>query len=392
MSGIGPSSSGIRALANSARVRGVVYQLLVLVGVIGLGWYLVHNTLTNLGLRGIATGFDFLGREAGFDIGEGWIAYQSSDSYGHALLVGLLNSLVVSILAILLSSLVGLAIGIGRLSHNWLVARLCTFYVEAVRNVPLLLQLFVWYGLVTALPGPRQALAGPLGLVLSNRGLKFPLPLWHDGLWGVVALAVGGLLAAFSLGLWARRRRRLTGRDFPVLAVGAGLIMGLPALALALPGASLEWDVPRLAGFNFRGGGSLSPEFAALCAGLSVYTAAFIAEIVRAGILSVPKGQSEAAYSLGLSRVQTLRLVVLPQALKVIVPPLTGQYLNLLKNSSLAVAIGFPDLVSVANTSINQTGQAVEGVALVMGAFLLISLALSVLMNWYNAKILTVTR
>ena len=321
----------------SRRVRGWLYQILVVGAVLALGAWLVRNTLANLELRGIATGFGFLSREAGFGISESVIAYSPADSYTRALVVGLLNTLVVSALGILLASLLGVVIGVARLSRNWLVAKLATVYVEAIRNVPLLLQLFVWYGVLTALPGARQALHPLPGIFLSNRGLVIPSLDWSQG--------------------W------------------------IPLL-----------EVPQLVGFNFSGGMTLSPEFAALLAGLTVYTAAFIAEIVRAGILAVPKGQTEAALSLGLSRGQILRLVVLPQALRVIVPPLTSQYLNIAKNSPLAIAIGYPDLVAVSNTAINQTGQAVEVVALVMAVFLALSLALSALMNWYNSRVALVSR
>ncbi|RAU20875.1 amino acid ABC transporter permease [Paramagnetospirillum kuznetsovii] len=326
----------VTGLWGSARFRGVLYQALVIGGVVALGSWLLRNTLTNLEIRGIATGFGFLGREAGFDISESLIAFTPADTYSRALVVGLLNTLLVSALGIVLATVLGTVVGVVRLSGNWLLGRLATLYVESIRNVPLLLQLFVWYGLVTALPGARQALNPLPGVFLSNRGLVIPALDWSHG--------------------------------WPLL------------------------DSPHLAGFNFTGGLTLSPEFAALLAGLTFYTAAFIAEIVRAGILSVPKGQVEAALSLGLSRGQILRLVVLPQALRVIVPPLTSQYLNICKNSPLAIAIGYPDLVAVSNTAINQTGQAVEGVALVMGVFLCISLGLSALMNWYNKRVALVTK
>lgn len=381
-----------RSLLNSARFRGIVYQVVVVAVVLAVGWYLVRNTLVNLEARGIATGLDFLEREAGFGIGESLIAYSPADSYLHALAVGLLNTLQVSVLGIVVATVIGLVVGISRLSGNWLVARLATLYVEGVRNIPLLLQLFVWYGLVTALPGPRQALNPLPGIFLSNRGLKVPLPEAHPLYpWLAVALVVG-LLAAWGVRRWALRRHARLGRPFPWILTGIALVLGLPAAVFVAGGAPLVWVVPQLRGFNFVGGGALSPEFAALLAGLSVYTAAFIAEIVRSGILAVPVGQTEAAQALGLSRAKTLRLIVLPQALRVIIPPLSSQYLNLTKNSSLAVAIGYPDLVSVANTTINQTGQAVEGVGVVMAAFLTISLALSLLMNWYNERVALVTR
>ena len=382
----------VGAMLYRARFRGILYQVLVVGGVLALGWYLVHNTLANLAARGIATGLGFLGQEAGFDIGEGVIAYSAADTYARALVVGILNTLKVAVLGIAFASAIGLAVGIARLSRNWLVARLATFYVEAVRNVPLLLQLFVWYGIVTALPVPRQAIDVGFGVFLSNRGLKLPVPLWHDSYWPAVLVFALVVAGTFMLRRWAVARLHRTGHPFPWLSAGLGGMVGLPLLALLVVGAPVEWSIPELRGFNFQGGIDLSPEFAALLAGLSVYTAAFIAEIVRSGILAVPHGQTEASLSLGLSRAKTLRLVVLPQALRVIVPPLTSQYLNLLKNSSLAVAIGYPDLISVANTAINQTGQAVEGVALTMAVYLVVSLSLSLLMNWYNAKVALVSR
>lgn len=390
--GMAARPASLRALVYSARFRGIVYQVLVVGGVVALGWYLVHNTLANLAARGIATGLGFLGHEAGFDIGEGMIAYSAADTYARALVVGVLNTLKVAVLGIALASVIGLVVGIARLSRNWLVARLATLYVEGVRNVPLLLQLFVWYGIVTALPVPRQAIDVGLGVFLSNRGLKLPAPVWHDSYWPAMAALLLALAGLFALRRWAVARQHRTGRPFPWLLVGLAGVVAAPVLVLAATGAPVEWSVPQLTGFNFQGGVDLSPEFAALLAGLSVYTAAFIAEIVRSGILAVPHGQTEAALSLGLSRAKTLRLVVLPQALRVIVPPLTSQYLNLLKNSSLAVAIGYPDLISVANTAINQTGQAVEGVALTMAVYLVVSLALSLLMNWYNSKVALVSR
>lgn len=388
----GQRSAVKRSLLNSARFRGILYQGAIVALVMALAWYLIHNTLTNLAARGIATGLDFLGREAGFDIGESPIPYTPADSYAHALLVGLLNTLEIAVLGMIIATVIGVTVGIARLSGNWLVARLATLYVEGVRNVPLLLQLFVWYGLVTALPGPRQALNPLPGVFLSNRGLKVPLPESHPLYPWLVLAVVVGLLLAWGLRRWAVARHLRTGRPFPWGLAGTGLALGLPLLVFLAAGAPLTMDMPHLRGFNFAGGGTLSPEFAALLAGLSVYTASFIAEIVRSGILAVPTGQTEAALSLGLSRGKTLRLIILPQALRVIVPPLTSQYLNLTKNSSLAVAIGYPDLVSVANTTINQTGHAVEGVGVVMAVFLTISLGLSLLMNWYNAKVALVTR
>ncbi|MBF0375187.1 MAG: amino acid ABC transporter permease [Alphaproteobacteria bacterium] len=379
-------------LFNNRRFRAILYQVLVIAGTVAVGFYLVSNTLDNLAQRGIATGLTFLGREAGFDISESLVDYSAADTYGEALVVGLLNTLKVSLIGIVLASLIGTVIGIARLSSNWLLARLATVYVEGVRNIPLLLQLFVWYGVITALPSPRQALAPMPGVFLTNRGLRIPSIDWNPAYWVVLAALFAGLVGAFLMARWGRRRHEATGRPFPAVLAGTGLTLGLTLAAFVLIGAPLALEVPELSGFNFQGGLVLSPEFAAVLAGLTIYTAGFIAEIVRSGILAVARGQTEAALSLGLTRLQVLRLVVLPQALRVIVPPMTSQYLNLTKNSSLAVAIGYPDLISVANTAINQTGQAVEGVAIAMAAYLTISLAISAFMNWYNRKVALVSR
>lgn len=381
----GPAGRGISL--NDPMVRSVIWQVLTaaLVGLVA--WYLINNTMENLARQNVASGFGFLDRQAGFQIGEQLIAYEPADPYARAFIVGLLNTLKVAAVGIVLATVLGVVIGIARLSTNWLVAKLAAGYVEVLRNTPLLLQLFLWYGLLTeGLPGPRQALSPVDGVFLSNRGLKIPGPA-EDPAWiaFLVALALG-IGATVGLARWNRARQQRTGRVLPMGRIGAGLVLGLPALTLvAFGGAAL--DMPVLQGFNFQGGLTLTPEFAALLFGLVVYTAAFIAEIVRSGILAVPSGQTEAARALGLSEGRVLRLVVLPQALRVIIPPTTSQYLNLTKNSSLAVAIGYPDFVSVANTTINQTGQAIEGVAAIMAVYLTISLSLSLLMNWYNDRI-----
>jgi general L-amino acid transport system permease protein len=370
------------------RIRGYLYQGLVLGGVVLIAAYLIDNTLANLERRSIATGFGFLGREAGFGIGESLIDYSPADTYLRALAVGLLNTLKVSLLGIVLATLVGTLAGIARLSHNWLLARLAGLYVEGLRNIPLLLQLFFWYALVTeGLPLPREALSPLPGVFLSARGLRFPVPVWELTHLAMLAALLGGLLGAWLLGRWARRRRERTGRGFPVFAAGLALILGAPLVVYLLGGAPTDLSIPALRGFNFSGGLAVSPELAALLIGLVLYTGTFVAEIVRGGILAVSHGQTEAGLALGLRRGQVLRLVVLPQALRVIIPPLTSQYLNLTKNSSLAVAIGYPDLVSVANTAINQTGQAVEGVAILMSVYLTISLSISAFMGWYNRRI-----
>jgi general L-amino acid transport system permease protein len=373
---------------NDRRVRSVLYQLGVLGGVILLGAYLVSNTLANLESRNIATGFGFLWREAGFGVSESPIEYSPADSYARVLLVGLLNTLKVSIIGIVLATIIGTIAGIARLSRNWLVARFATVYVESLRNIPVLLQLFFWYALISeALPAPRSALNPLPGVFLSARGLKFPEPVWQTTHLLMLVALLAGIAGAWTIGRWASVRRERTGQLFPSIQVGLGLILGLPLLTWVLGGAPTAMDIPELRGFNFEGGFTVTPEFAALLVGLVLYTGTFIAEIVRGGILAVSHGQTEAALALGLSRGQVLRLIILPQALRVIIPPLTSQYLNLTKNSSLAVAIGYPDLVSTANTAINQTGQAVEGIAVIMAVYLTVSLSISAFMNWYNRRI-----
>jgi general L-amino acid transport system permease protein len=373
---------------SNRRIRGYFYQAAVLGGVVLLAAYLIDNTLANLERRSIATGFGFLGREAGFGIGESPIDYGPADTYLRALAVGLLNTLKVSLFGIVLATLVGTLAGIARLSHNWLIARLAGLYVEGLRNIPLLLQLFFWYALITeTLPLPRDALNPLPGVYLSARGLRLPAPLWETTHLAMLAAFLGGCLATWLLGRWARRRQERTGRGFPVFRVGLALTLVPTLVVYLLGGAPNALSMPELRGFNFTGGLAVSPELAALLIGLVLYTGTYIAEIVRGGILAVSHGQTEAGLALGLRRGQVLGLIVLPQALRVIIPPLTSQYLNLIKNSSLAVAIGYPDLVSVANTAINQTGQAVEGVAILMGVYLTISLSISLLMGWYNRRI-----
>jgi general L-amino acid transport system permease protein len=373
---------------NDRKTRAIFYQVLVLGGVVLLAWYLISNTLHNLGTRNIATGFGFLGREAGFGISEHVIPYSPADTYFRAIVVGLLNTLLVSFLGIILATILGTLAGIARLSRNWLVARFATIYVETARNVPVLLQLFFWYALITeGLPSARDAFNPLPGVFLSNRGLKLPAPI-ADPAYGLMAIAlVLGIVGAWGVARWARLRQERTGQLFPSFRVGLALILGLPLVAYLAGGAPTAFDMPELRGFNFAGGITVSPEFTALLVGLVVYTASYIAEIVRGGILAVSHGQTEAGLALGLSRGLVLRKIILPQALRVIIPPMTSQYLNLTKNSSLAVAIGYPDLVSTANTAINQTGQAVEGIAIIMGVYLTVSLSISGFMNWYNRRI-----
>jgi general L-amino acid transport system permease protein len=373
---------------NDPVVRGWVFQIVV-VGLVGLlAWYLVSNTVDNLQRQKIASGFHYLDREAGFEIGDTMIEYSPASTYARAILVGLLNTLKVSVLGIIMATVLGTMIGVGRLSHNWLLARICEWYVEGFRNVPLLLWLFLFYKLISeAFPGPRQAISVLSSFYLSNRGVYFPVPL-ADPVFKWVGLAfLVGLVGTFFLHRWARKRQDETGQPFPSILAGFGLALGLPILVWLAGGAPHHMSWPELKGFNFDGGSVIQPEFVALLMGLVLYTSAFVAEIVRSGILALHKGQSEAALALGLSRGQVMRLVLLPQAMRVIVPPMTSQYLNITKNSSLAIAIGYPDLVASINVTINQTGQAIENVLIIMAAYLSVSLSISAFMNWYNKRI-----
>jgi general L-amino acid transport system permease protein len=376
----------------SERLRDLLYQI-ALVALIGaIGGYAVWNLMHNLESRAITMGYSYLGHEAGFDISEKLIAYEPTDSYGRAFVVGLLNTLFVSVAAIVCASLLGLALGIARLSPNWLLARIAGLYIESIRNVPLILQLLMWYGIVTDLFPPVDQAFTVGDIFLSQRGLVLPWPMPHAG-WS--AALAGLALAAFASWAWAHVARRLqmkSGRVHSVLWPALSLFVVLPLLGWFAFGAPTAMSIPIPEGFDFEGGKSISPELTALFVGLSIYAAAFIAEIVRGGILAVPHGQIEASEALGLSRAQRLRLVVMPQALRVIVPPLTSQYLNLIKNSSLAVAIGYPDLVSVSTTTLNQTGQAIEAISLMMLVYLSLSLATSGLMNWYNERVKLVER
>jgi general L-amino acid transport system permease protein len=373
--------------------RAVAFQAAAILLVLLAALYLVSTTIHNLQVRGIRSGYGFLNNEAGFRIGEHLIPYTPASSYGRAFLVGVINTLYVSILGIILATVIGTVVGIARLSSNWLVAKLASAYVETVRNIPLLLQLFFWYSAITGLLPPVSAALGLLpGFYLSKSGLMYPVPVYSP-VYAFMGLAfLCGCAAAVMFAKWARRRQELTGARAPVLWVSLGAILGLPLLVWLAGGAPTEFDVPTRGRFTFAGGSTVTPEFLALLMGLTIYTAGFIAEIVRSGILAVPWGQTEAAAALGLRRGLVLRLVVLPQALRVIVPPMTSQYLNLTKNSSLAVAIGYPDLVSIANTSLNQTGQAIECISIMMAIYLTISLSISAFMNWYNRRVALVER
>ena len=367
--------------------RMILYQLVAIIVVFLLGYIIVTNTYANLQKQSLVTGFGFLFEPANFDISESLISYSSADSYLRAFVVGILNTLKVAAIGIVLAVSLGILMGIGRLSGNWLVAKLAAAYIEVMQNIPTLLQLFFWYAIFYQnLPSPRRALTPLPGVFLCNRGLIVPLPESDQAhLYMLVAL-LAGLAAAWLIARWSRKRQDRTGQIFPVLPVGTALTFGLPFLVWLICGAPHGIDVPVLKGFNFKGGMSISPEFIALLLGLVLYTGAFIAEIVRAGIEAVSKGQIEAAKALGLKKGRILRLIVLPQALRIIIPPLTSQMLNLTKNSSLAVGIGYPDFFALANTTINQTGQAVEGIVIIMLVYLCFSLCSSAFMNWYNKR------
>ncbi|MEJ2698813.1 MAG: amino acid ABC transporter permease [Desulfuromonadales bacterium] len=373
--------------------RGIVFQVVALLVIGGVGYFIFSNAQANLQRQSIATGFSFLGREASFEIGESLIPYSAADTYARALLVGVLNTIRVSFIGIVITTLLGTLIGIARLSTNWLVSRLAAGFIEVMQNIPVLLQLFFWYAVFYEFfPSPRQALHPLPGIFVCNRGLMFAVPAPNPAHRVMLLALAAAVVLWWLITRWAHRYQDRTGKIFPAVRVGLTLCLVLPTLVWVLYGAPTAMDVPKLQGFNFSGGITISPEFSALLIGLVLYTSAFVAEVVRAGIQSVSRGQVEAAMAVGLRPVQVLHLVVLPQALRVIIPPLTSQMLNLIKNSSLAIAIGYPDFVSVANTTINQTGQAIEGVAMIMTVYLFFSLSTSVFMNWYNKKMALVER
>lgn len=384
---------GTLSFSNPA-VRAWLFQILAVIVVVSIAIYLIHNTINNLSNRGITTGFAFLDRSAGFGIVQHLIDYEQGDTYGRVFIVGLLNTLLVSALCIVFASILGFFLGLARLSDNWLLRKLSTLYIETFRNIPPLLQIFFWYfAVLRNLPGPRQAVSALDLVFLSNRGLYIPAPLIGEGLFAFCLAIL--FAAALSVGLFRfnKMHQIKTGQLRRTWPTAMALLALFPMLAHWIFGAALHWNVPELRGFNFRGGMALIPELAALTLALSVYTSAFIAEIIRAGIQAVPYGQHEAARSLGLPNTVTLRQVIIPQALRVIIPPLTSQYLNIVKNSSLAAAIGYPDMVSLfAGTVLNQTGQAIETIAITMSVYLIISLSISLLMNIYNRRIALIER
>ncbi len=379
---------------NDPNKRALIFQLLIVGGVFAFVGYLFNNTLTNLESRGIGTGFDFLDNEAGFGIVQTLIPFTESDTFGRTFVVGLLNTLLVSFLGIIFATVIGFVMGVARLSNNWIVARMAAVYIETFRNIPLLLQIMFWYfAVLPLLPHPRQSVSVGEAFFLNKRGFYLPGPEFGDAFIWVVIVFIVALVGVIFLRRWARARQEATGQQFPTALAGAGILLLLPLLTYWLSGSPLSWEYPALKGFNFQGGMVIIPELAALLFALSIYTASFIAEIVRSGILAVSHGQTEAAYALGLRPNTTLRLIVIPQAMRVIIPQLTSQYLNLTKNSSLAPAVGYPDLVAVfAGTTLNQTGQAVEIIFMTMLVYLTISLLISLFMNWYNKKMALVER
>ncbi len=377
------------SIINDPKIRAVFYQFLLLAGVVWFFVYIFGNLNANRASQNIRTGFDFFSNTSSFEIGFTLIAYDRSSTFADVLLVGFLNTLLVAMIGIILATLLGFALGIGRLSSNWIIARLATIVVETLRNIPLLLQMFFWYfGVLKLMPSVKQSLELPLYIVFNNRGIVTPAPLFSDN-FGIVWMALFiAIVASFFVTRWANARQDATGARPPAARINAAIVIGFVAIVWLVSGASLDWSIPVLQGFNYKNGIHIPPEFLALLWALTLYTAVFIAEIVRAGILAVPSGQSEAAKSLGLKEGDRLKQVIIPQAMRVIVPPLTSQYLNLTKNSSLAVAIGYPELVSVfMGTSLNQTGQAVEVVLVTMLIYLTLSLVTSAFMNWYNARI-----
>ena len=378
-----------RSLGGRAGWNGLVYQLLFAAALIWLGYEIVANARANLAAQRISSGFGFLANNAGFDVSQNLIPYSGSDSYVRVFFVGLLNTLVVSVVGVFFATILGFAVALGRLSPNWLLSRIAGGYVELIRNLPLLFQLLFWYkAVLAALPNPRQSYSFFDWFFLSNRGLVIPKAIAAPGLEAFLIAAAIAVVAAFLLRRHARKQLFEKGNKVTVWPYVLGALVGLPLLAILIFGRPFTLEFPALRGFNFAGGSRLIPEFVALALALSTYTAAFIAEIVRAGIMSVHKGQMEAGSSLGLSRGQTLRMIVVPQAMRVILPPLTNQYLNLTKNSTLAVAIGYPDLFSVfAGTTLSQTGQAIEIISITMGVYLLISLVTSAIMSFYGWRL-----
>lgn len=379
---------------NDPQKRSTAFQVLLVIGIGLLLWFIFSNTLHNLDKRGIKTGFDFLSRPAGFGISQTLIPYTEASTFGRTFFVGLFNTLLVAGLGIIFATMLGFTVGIARLSNNWLISRIALVFIETIRNIPPLLQILFWYrAILPLLPGPKESISLAELFYVHKRGITLPAPLTEPGFMWTFLAFIGAIVLAFLIGRWAKYRREATGQQFPILWISLALIIFLPLLVFLMTGSPLSWDIPALSGFNFKGGLTVIPELTALLLALSIYTAAFIAEIVRSGIQSVNKGQTEAASALGLRPNRTLQLVIIPQAMRVIIPQLTSQYLNLTKNTSLGVAIGYPDLVNVfAGTTLNQTGQAVEIIFMTMLVYLVISLVISIFMNWYNKRMALVER
>lgn len=375
------------------RKRGLIWQIVV-IAVLGFGvWFVIQNMIENLQRLGVPLGFDFLDAPAGFAISFSVIPTHLNSSIGRVIVAGMLNTLLASAISIVLATILGLIIGICRLSKNYLISRLATAYVETLRNIPLLVQLLFWYVAILQLfPNVRQAVSVFDLMFMSKRGVNIPRPIAEDDFGIVLVALAAGIVLAIAMWHWARRRQMATGQQFPRVWVGLGLVVGLPVIVSFALGNPVRWEIPELAGFNFKGGLVVQPELTALVLGMTAYTASFIAEIVRGGILAVSHGQTEAAYALGLRPATTLRLVIIPQSLRIIVPPMTSQYLNIVKNTTLAGAIAYPDLFSVIGTSLNQTGRPVENIAIMMTFFLVISILISLFMNWYNRRIALVER
>ena len=376
------------------RSRGVIIQIIALIALLLFVAFIVNNTINNLENLGVETGYGFLGEPSNYDINQRPIEYDSRSTHARAMLVGIINTGLVAFCGIILATIIGFIAGVLRLSKNFLISKLVYCYVELTRNVPVLLQILLWHGiLVHSLPLPKAALNPAEGFFLSNRGFSIPSPQLQPAFWGVVAALVIGIVGAIVFKRHAAKVQEETGKIYPVLSVGIGLVIGLPILTFLVLGMPVTWDMPALKGFNFQGGLTVKPEFLALWFALSVYTASFIAENVRAGIQSVSHGQTEAAYALGLRPNWTMRLVILPQALRVIIPPLISQYLNLTKNSSLAIVIGYMDIVAtIGGISLNQTGRALECMSIVLSLYLCFSLFISLVMNWYNKRVALVER
>jgi general L-amino acid transport system permease protein len=385
----GPPRRDTRSLGewvNDERVRSVFYQIVAAAAVIYVAHYLFTNTSANLAARGMSSGFGFLSGTAGFSIGWSVLPYQAGDSYFHVYLVGITNTLAVSLIAIVATTLLGFFVGVMRLSKNWMNAEFASAYVEVLRNTPLLLQILFWYlSVFSLLPRPRDSMVLFDAFVLNNRGFYMPSPIPGDGFDLTMIALLVAIAATYGVAVWARKRQDATGQKFPTFRTGVAILFGLPLLVFVATGSPLSFDYPVLQGFNFQGGTSLPPAFCALFLSLVIYHSAFMAEAVRAGILSVSHGQTEAAYSLGLRPGMTLRLIIIPQAMRAVVPPMISNWMNVVKNSSLAIAIGYPDLVAVfMQTSLNQSGHAIEIVAMVMLFYMTVSLTISLALNYYN--------